>query len=291
MSTQEKLKANMKYKDTLFKKLFGQNKENALSLYNAINGTNYTMEDDFEYTMLEDVVYMKSKDDVSFLVGTSLNLYEHQSKYNPNMPLRGLLYFADLYRKMIRGSEKIYSSSILKIPNPRFIVFYNGDISKMKSDVEKLKLSDAFFEKNDTGEFEWTATMININLGNSSELLQKCHVLEHYSIFIQRVKEYTNSMKDVDKAISKAVDECIEEGVLKDILETQKKEGFDLVLTEFDEEKYEAMIREEGREEGLIKTLYTLVSKKIITMQQALEECGLAEEEFLEKMKEYGLDK
>lgn len=96
----------------------------------------------------------------------------------------------------------------------------------------------------------------------------------------------TNSMKDVDKAISKAVDECIEEGVLKDILETQKKEGFDLVLTEFDEEKYEAMIREEGREEGLIKTLYTLVSKKIITMQQALEECGLAEEEFLEKMKE-----
>lgn len=291
MSTQEKLKANVKYKDTLFKKLFGQNKENALSLYNAINGTNYTMEDDFEYTMLEDVVYMKSKDDVSFLVGTSLNLYEHQSKYNPNMPLRGLLYFADLYRKMIRGSEKIYSSSILKIPNPRFIVFYNGDISKMKSDVEKLKLSDAFFEKNDTGEFEWTATMININLGNSSELLQKCHVLEHYSIFIQRVKEYTNSMKDVDKAISKAVDECIEEGVLKDILETQKKEGFDLVLTEFDEEKYEAMIREEGREEGLIKTLYTLVSKKIITMQQALEECGLAEEEFLEKMKEYGLDK
>ena len=91
MSKQENIKANVKYKDTLFKKLFGQNKENALSLYNAINGTNYTMEDDFEYTMLEDVVYMKSKDDVSFLVGTSLNLYEYQSTYNPNMPLRSTL--------------------------------------------------------------------------------------------------------------------------------------------------------------------------------------------------------
>ena len=287
MSKQENLKANVKYKDTLFKKLFGQNKENALSLYNAINGTNYTMEDDFEYTMLEDVVYMKSKDDVSFLVGTSLNLYEHQSKYNPNMPLRGLLYFADLYRKIIQRDEKIYSSSILKIPNPRFVVFYNGDTFKMKSDVEKLKLSDAFFEEDDSGEFEWTATMININLGNNSELLQKCQVLEHYSIFIQRVKEYTNSMKDVDKAINRAVDECIEEGVLKDILETQKKEGFDLVLTEFDEEKYEAMIREEGQ----IETLCSLVSEKDITLERALELCGLKEKEFLEKMKEYGLDK
>ena len=91
----------------------------------------------------------------------------------------------------------------------------------------------------------------------------------------------------MDKAISKAVDECIEEGVLKDILETQKKEGFDLVLTEFDEEKYEAMIREEGQ----IETICSLVSKKVITVQQALEECGLTEKEFIEKMKEYGLDK
>ena len=97
----------------------------------------------------------------------------------------------------------------------------------------------------------------------------------------------TNSMKDVDKAINRAVDECIEEGILKDILETQKKEGFDLVLTEFDEEKYEAMIREEGH----IETLCSLVSKKVITVQQDLEECGLTEKEFIEKMKEYGLDK
>ena len=118
-------------------------------------------------------------------------------------------------------------------------------------------------------------------------MLQKCQVLEHYSIFIQRVKEYNNSMKDLDKAINKAVDECIQDGILKDILEMQKKEGFDLVLTEFDEEKYEAMIREEAH----IETLCSLVSKNIITMEQALEESGLTEKEFLEKIKEYGLDK
>lgn len=290
MTDYEKRKANVQYKDTLFKKLFGQNKENALSLYNAINGTNYTMDDDFEYTMMEDVVYMKSKDDVSFLVGTSLNLYEHQSTYNPNMPLRGFLYFSDLYRKMIQGNERIYSPSILKIPNPKFIVFYNGETSKMTNEVEKLKLSDAFFERDDTGEFEWTATMININLEHNSELFQKCQALEHYSIFIHRVKEYNHSMKDLDKAIHKAVDECIKDGILKEILETQKKEGFDMVLTEFDEEKYEAMIRAEGRTEGYIKTLWDLVLKKDITMERALELCGLTEKEFIEKIRQYGLD-
>lgn len=58
MSKQEKLKGNVKYKDTLFKKLFGQNKENALSLYNAINGTTYTMED----CMYEEKYYIIDRD-------------------------------------------------------------------------------------------------------------------------------------------------------------------------------------------------------------------------------------
>ena len=92
---------NKKYKDTVFRKLFGENKENALSLYNAVNHTSYTDPDDLEYTTLEDVIYMKYKNDVSFLIDKTLSLYEHQSSYNPNMPLRGFLYYADLYRKLI----------------------------------------------------------------------------------------------------------------------------------------------------------------------------------------------
>ena len=283
-------KANNNHKDTLFKTLFGKNKENALSLYNAINGTNYTESENLEYTTMEDVLYMKMKDDVSFLVGTSLNLYEHQSTYNPNMPLRGLFYFAALYRKMIEESERLYSTTLLKIPNPKFIVFYNGISAQEKPDIEKIRLSDAFYEKDMTGEFEWTATMININVGHNKELFEKCQVLKHYSIFIHRVREYNNSTNDLTKAINKAADECIKEGILKEILETQKKEGYNMVLTEFDEEKYEALIRAEGREEGMMKTLCSLVAKRIITLKKALEECNLTETEFLEKMKEYGLE-
>lgn len=277
---------NDKHKDTLFKTLFGKNKENALSLYNAINGTDYTDSDDFEYTTMEDIVYMKMKDDVSFIVGTSLNLYEHQSTYNPNMPLRGFLYFASLYRKTVEQNERLYSSTLFRIPNPKFIVFYNGISSKGKKDVEKLKLSDAFYTEDSTGEFEWTATMININIDHNKELFEKCDILKQYSIFIHRLREYNNCMNNKDEALAKTVDECIKDGILKDLLERQKKEGFDVVLTEFDEEKYKAMIREEGK----IQTICELVSKKILSVETALEQLDFSEQEFLWAMKDFGFE-
>lgn len=124
--------ANRNLKSTLFHKLFGEDKSHALSLYNAINGSSYTNEDDLEFTTLEDVVYMKIKDDVSFILGTSLSLYEYQSTFNPNMPLRGFLYFANLYRKLIKGNERIYSKWQVTISNPKYIVFYNGKSSDME---------------------------------------------------------------------------------------------------------------------------------------------------------------
>ena len=287
-------KANPKYKDSLFRRIFGENKTNALSLYNAINNSNYTDESELEYTTLDDVIYIKIKNDVSFLVGTSLNLYEHQSSYNPNMPLRGFLYFADLYRQIIKDNERIYSQQIVRIPNPKYIVFYNGSTSKVKDDVIKLKLSDCFEVSDYSGEFEWTATLVNINMDFNQKLFEKCRILQEYSIFIQRVKDYNVKEKDLSKAIDKAVDDCIQDDILRDILEKQKKEGRDVVLTEFDEEKFEEMLREEGREEGRkvgqIEIYCKFVANGRVSFSEAVEECGLSEKEFLDKMKELGLD-
>lgn len=184
MQTNDGVKINKKHKDTLFRLLFGENKENALSLYNAVNGSSYTCADDLEFTTLEDVVYMKMKNDVSFLFAKSLNLYEHQSSYNPNMPLRGLMYFADLYRQLIPESEKLYGQKLVKIPTPKYVVFYNGDDGKMNSERIELKLSDSFEMPDATHGFEWTATMININCGRNKKIMEKCKVLNDYSIFI-----------------------------------------------------------------------------------------------------------
>jgi len=83
------------YKDRLFRVVF-RDKKDLLSLYNAINETCYTNLDDLEIRILEDAVYLGYKNDLSFLISNTLNLYEHQSSTNPNMPLRGLIYFADM---------------------------------------------------------------------------------------------------------------------------------------------------------------------------------------------------
>jgi len=198
---------------------------------------------------LDDVVYMKMKNDVSFLFDKTLSLYEHQSTYNPNMPLRGFLYFADLYRQLIKDNERIYSKKLVKIPAPKYIVFYNGDKKDMPEQVKELYLSDAFDREVEPGKFEWTATMVNINAGMNPELLAKCKVLGGYATFVDKVRTYNKSMPLTD-AVDQAVDECVEAGVLEEFLNKHRKEVRNMVLTEFDEEKYIKMMREEERAEG-----------------------------------------
>ena len=236
--TNDDIHVNKKYKDTVFRKLFGENRENALSLYNAVNGTTYTNPDDLEYTTLEDVIYMKYKNDLSFLIDKTLSLYEHQSSYNPNMPLRGFLYYADLYRKLIHRSERLYGKHLLKIPRPHYIVFYNGSEKDMEEERRTRRLSDAFETDTGAGEYEWTATMININSGKNESIMDSCHVLYEYAVFVAKIKRYRDSM-ELKEAIDLAVRECIEENILRDFLEQHRREVCD----------------KEGREEGLAEGL------------------------------------
>lgn len=133
------------YKDTVFRMIFRE-KENLLSLYNALNGTTYDDAEELEITTLENAIYMNYKNDISFVFDFELLLYEHQSTYNPNMPLRDLFYVTNVLQNRIK-EENPYSKSLIKIPAPRFAVFYNG--ADFKPEQQVLYLSDAF-EKNKT---------------------------------------------------------------------------------------------------------------------------------------------
>ena len=289
--TNDDIHVNKKYKDTVFRKLFGENKENALSLYNAVNHTSYTNPDDLEYTTLEDVIYMKYKNDVSFLIDKTLSLYEHQSSYNPNMPLRGFLYYADLYRKLIHRSERLYSKHLLKIPRPHYIVFYNGSEKDLEEKRRTLRLSDAFETDTGAGEYEWTATMININRGKNQSIMDSCHVLYEYAVFVAKIKRYRDSMA-LKEAIDLAVRECIEENILRDFLEQHRREVCDMCLTEFDEKKYEDVLREEGREEGLVegrkKEVFMSVQEGDYGIVRGAQKLNLSVEEFEKEMSAAG---
>ena len=115
-------------------------------------------------------------------------------------------------------------------------------------------MSDAFETDTGAGEYEWTATMININSGKNQSIMDSCHVLYEYAVFVAKIKRYRDSM-ELKEAIDLAVRECIEENILRDFLEQHRREVCDMCLTEFDEKKYEDVLREEGREEGLAEGL------------------------------------
>ena len=229
-----------------------------MSLYNALNNSNHDNVDDIEITTIEDALYIKMKNDVSFLIDSYLTLWEQQSTFNPNMPVRGLMYFGNLYNSYIhtRGLN-IYSSVLVKLPTPKYVVFYNGTTNR--DSIEKLKLSDAFMHEDIDHEFEWTATMINLNKGKNETLLEKCKVLSDYMTLINKIRVYKKEMGNIKDAVNRAVDECIQAGRLVEFLEKHRGEIMANVLTEFNEEVFVRSMKEEGREEAKLENAINLL--------------------------------
>ena len=249
------------YKDTLFRTIFGgkddRSKRWLLSLYNALTGKNHTNIEDLEITTLEDVIYVSMKNDLSFLIHSQMCLYEHQSTVNPNMPLRGLLYFSQLYQQYIDKHKKnLYGSVLVKIPAPQFIVFYNGDTKQ--ADINKYKLSDAFItdvsskDRETYGaDFEWTATVININKNHNESLSKNCEPLYYYCEFVNQVKENLSQGMTFDSAVNEAVDFAIKGDFLEGFFREKRMKILDDIYTEFDQESYDETLRNDGRIEGI----------------------------------------
>lgn len=273
------------HKDKLFRKIFGgEDKRSSrwrLELYNALTGKKHTNPEELEITTLENVIFFKMKNDVSFLVDSQMNLWEHQSTFNPNMPLRGLLYFAILYhRHLFKLDYDIYGSRLINIPTPRYVVFYNGD-EKMPEKT-KLKLSDAFIDFEEKGDFEWTATMININKNHNESLQKNCKPLYDYSIFVDRIKTNINSGMENESAVDEALDWAIGQNLLEGYIMEQKAEFKFSILTEFDQEKYDRSRRQEGYEQKAIEAAINLLKMKLGTPEQIAQAQGLPLEKVLE---------
>ena len=247
-----KKQLNKKYKDRVFRIVF-HDKESLLELYNAVNGTQYEDPDELEIHTLEDVIYLGVKNDVSFLIGDVLNLYEHQSTWLPNLPLRGLFYFSELYRNYVkREGRNLYSTSRINLPFPRFLVFYNG-VSE-RQERQELRLSDSFPGKDGQAPaLECIATVLNINWGKNRELMEKCKKLQDYSRFIAVIREQLSEGLDIEEAMRYAVKFCTDHDILSDILTQYGGEIMNSILREFDEEEYRRMLEEESRQEGFLK--------------------------------------
>ena len=243
---------NRQYKDRLFKFIFGNEeyKENALSLYNAVNGTNHQNIDDLTFTTIDDVLFLGMKNDVSFMLDSRMSLYEQQSTFSPNMPVRGLMYFGRLYDSYISRNElNVYGTKQLSLPTPKFVIFYNG---KGHIDTDELRFTTSLSAPEESA-IEVVAKVININQDEGSAILTRCKALDEYSKFIEHISKNVYNGMERDAAVIKAVDDCIDEDVLRDILVKHKSEVLGMFLTEYDEEKTMKMFYRDGYEDGEAK--------------------------------------
>ena len=281
-----KLNINFQYKDRLFRLLFGreENKANVLELYNALNGSDYKDASELELFTIEDVIYIKMKNDVAFILDSYLSLWEQQSTDNLNMPVRGLMYFGKLYSKYIKSRKlNLYGTKQIMLPTPRYVVLYNG--TKDAPPIKTLRLSDAFINPDKSGDFEWTATVYNLNEKNNAwyraatqgsqkpsgmqaviddsqnkgsligdevkiiNLRSKCKVLDEYMTLVERIRDSLSEANDIAKAVDAAVISCIKDGILAEFLTKHRAEVLDVCITEFDEKTFVDGIKTEAADE------------------------------------------
>lgn len=281
--TKETVTVNPRYKDRLFRSIFGREENRAflLSLYNALNHTEYKDPNELQIVTLDDVIYMGMKNDVSFLVQGTIHLYEHQSTDNPNMPVRELLYYARQLEAHSKANRlNLFGSKQVKIPTPRCIVFYNGK-KDLAEDCYDLHLSDHFCVPDPTHGYQWTSTVFNINAGHNTELMEQCPSLKEYAAYVAKVREYEKSM-ELTEAVYRAVDEAVAWPCLGEFFVRHKSEVIDVLLTEFDRELYEKDLREEGLEAGLEKGRKEAILANIRTIMQTL---NLTEEQAMQVLK------
>lgn len=138
----------------------------------------------------------------------------------------------------------LYSSTLVTIPAPRYVIFYNGD--REVEDVTKLRLSDAFIDFSEKGDFEWTATMININKNHNESLHKKCKALYDYCSFVDRIKTNIKSGMEKEAAIDEAIEWGIKQNLLGGFIKEQRAEVRMDLLTEFDQQQYDLNRRNEG---------------------------------------------
>ena len=243
--TKNLMPVNFMYKARIFEMLYSDKNE-LLDLYNAVNGTTYDNPEELEINTLENAIYMAMHNDVSFVIDTMLSLYEHQSTYSPNLPLRYLFYISDLYSKITKD-ENLYGEKMIKIPTPRFIIFYNGE--EKRPEKETLKLSAMYLREDNKPSLELEALFLNINPGYNESLKSVCKSLSDYAEYTSRVRRYAKEM-EIEEAVEKSINECIQEGVLAEFLKSNRTEAKKVSIYEYDQEKHLRMERRDAKAEG-----------------------------------------
>ncbi len=279
--TESNVTTNKQHKDRLFNFIFGseEHKDWTLQLYNAVNGSDYQDESQISFNTLQNFLFVSMRNDTSFIIADTMNLYEHQSTYNPNMPLRMLRYVSNLYSKYVsENSLDVFGETQLKLPVPKLVVFYNGE--KNVEDEKFLYLRDSFEEDlKDKSDIEVKVRMLNINYGNNSCIISVCKPLREYAWFISKIRDYKKTY-GIEKAVNLAIYEMPGTFEIKKFLKQNVAEVIDMMLVEDQELNALELIakanEKKGKEQEREQGIRIFIEDKI--------EDGISEDIILEKL-------
>ena len=258
------------YRDSLFRDIFN-NADRLPEIYEALLGIKTTASD-ITLATINETLFSGIKNDVGFIVGNQhVLLTEHQSTTNANMPLRMLMYLAEVYRRYV-DADAVYRKRLIPLPAPKFYVFYNG-IEKMP-DTWSLHLSDAFEGRK--ADLELAVEIININHQPGRPILEKCHALKSYSVFVAKVRESVKNGSTLEAAVGEAVRYCIANDYLGGYFrQKQKEEVFDMLNFAWDQERALEIRAEEaradGRQEGLTASICNVMHSMNFSVEKAMD--------------------
>ena len=275
--------ANPQIYDTVFRDYFNE-QSRLLSLCNALLGTSYDDPKDVQINTLEGAFFSNIKNDLSCLFhGHSLVMIGHQHTKNENLPLRFLIYSAELINRHLASfRKKLYQPALLPLPCPEFIAFYDGE--KDEEERRTLHLSNAF--GGDSHSMELNVQLYNINQGMNQKLKQKCLFLDHYSRFSNRLKANRRSGMSPNDAIQETLDYCKRNGIMADYLSCKTKEVFRMLNYAWNEEEAREALTEYGIEQGVqqgeeaatIRHLNSIMQKMHLTAEEAMDIFGISAE-------------
>ena len=276
-----------KYTDTVFRLLFSD-RQRLMSLYNALCHDNPSRQCVnpalVTAKLLDGAICVEVQGGNLLFIADVTHVYARHSLWSPNIPLFFFNYYVKELQRIARD-QMSYVTDSMNLPPPCFAVLYNGDVET--EDKQLLRLSDAYKERNADCSLDLTVQVYNVNAGHNADLLAACDTLKDYSEFVRRVREATraNTRLPVDKAVERAVNSCIKDGVLRDFLQTNRRDVIAIGIYEFDTGEKERLVRKAGYEDGQYDLLYELVKEGHIPLAVAAKKAGQHEEDFARDMK------
>lgn len=260
--------------DTAFCSLF-RNPQYQLEAYKEIHpeDTKVTVKD-IKNVTLNSIFLDGMYNDLGFTVGDrSIMLFEEQTNWSRNLTVRALMYAGETYNRYLYNTKQdYYTDKPVKLPKPEFYMLYTGEKKYKK---KELSLAETYWN-GDNSSLDLT---VKVLYGDNQNM-----ILSQYVKFTKVYRTKRRELGESREAILATLKECKEKDILKEYIEKHEAEVIGIMMSLFNMdialELHDYRLKEESRQEGVLKTLTAFVKKGIISIQEAAQEANMSETDF-----------